>query len=126
MSNVAEKITDSELEVMQTLWEAPDALPITEIRQTLQQRKGWEATTVKTLVQRLCKKGAVGQEKRTVFYYRALISQQEYNDWATNDLVHRLYQGSAKSLVAALVQAKGLTQDDLNELRGMFKVEEDG
>jgi BlaI family penicillinase repressor len=124
MSNIAEKITDSELEVMQTLWEAPDALPITEIRQTLQQRKGWEATTIKTLVQRLCKKGAVGQEKRTVFYYRALISQQEYNDWATNDLVHKLYQGSAKSLVAALVQAKGLTQDDLNELRDMFQVED--
>jgi BlaI family penicillinase repressor len=124
MSNIAEKITDSELEVMQTLWEAPDALPITEIRQTLQQRKGWEATTIKTLVQRLCKKGAVGQEKRTVFYYRALISQQEYNDWATNDLVHKLYQGSAKSLVASLVQAKGLTQDDLNELRDMFQVED--
>jgi BlaI family penicillinase repressor len=124
MSNVAEKITDSELEVMQTLWEAPDALPITEIRQTLQQRKGWESTTIKTLVQRLCKKGAVGQEKRTVFYYRALISRQEYNDWATDDLVHKLYQGSAKSLVAALVQTKGLTQDDLDELRGMFKVEE--
>jgi BlaI family penicillinase repressor len=125
MTTIAEKITDSELEVMQTLWEAEDALPITEIRQTLQKRKGWESTTIKTLVQRLCKKGAVGQEKRTVFYYRALISQQEYNDWATEDLVHKLYRGSAKSLVAALVQTKGLTQDDLDELRDMFKVEEE-
>ena len=53
MENLSGKISDSELEVMRVLWEAGDALPVTEIRQTLQERKGWEATTVKTLVQRL-------------------------------------------------------------------------
>ena len=46
MNKSVEKITDSELEVMRVLWEAGDALPITEIRRSLQQRKGWEATTI--------------------------------------------------------------------------------
>ena len=121
MREFAEKITDSELEVMHVLWEAADALPIADIRRALQERRGWEATTTKTLVQRLCNKGAVAQEKRNVFYYRAVVSEKEYNDWATGDLIRRLYRGSAKDLVAALVHADELTAQDVEDLRTMFR-----
>ena len=124
MNILSEKISESELEVMRVLWEAEDALPVTEIRRTLHERKGWEATTVKTLVHRLVQKGAVSQEQRKVFYYRPLVSAQEYNDWAANDLVRRLFRGSAKELVATLVKSEGLSREDLSELRDLFKVEE--
>ena len=124
MNKSVEKISDSELEVMRVLWEAGDALPITEIRRSLQSSKGWEATTIKTLVRRLCAKGVLAQEKRNVFYYSPLVSEQEYNDWATGDLIRRLYRGSAKELVAALVRSDGLSKSDVDELRAMFKVEE--
>ena len=123
MNKSVEKISDSELEVMRVLWEAGDALPITEIRRSLQSSKGWEATTIKTLVQRLCAKGVLAQEKRNVFYYSPLVSEQECNDWATGDLIRRLYRGSAKELVAALVRSDGLSKSDVDELRAMFKVE---
>lgn len=120
MEEIFEKITDSELEVMKVLWAAEDALPITDIRQTLQRQQGWEATTVKTLVQRLCSKGAVLQEKRKTFFYRAAVTQEGYNAWAANRLIHKLYQGRASSLVAALVNAQGLSQDDIAELKDLF------
>ena len=123
MENLSEKISESELEVMRVLWEAGDALPITEIRQLLQERKGWEATTIKTLVQRLVAKGVLGQEKRKVFYYRPRVSEEEYNDWAVSGLVHRLFRGSAKALVATLVKSDGLSDTDIAELRELFKVE---
>ena len=61
MEKLAEKISDSELEVMRVLWEADAPLPISDIRVALQQRKGWEPTTTKTLVQRLCNKQALAQ-----------------------------------------------------------------
>lgn len=125
MNDLAEKITDSELEVMRTLWDAADALPIAEIRRTLQERQGWEATTIKTLVSRLCSKGVVAQERRNVFYYRALISEPEYNEWATGNLIRKLYQGSAKNLVAALLHSDELTTEDVDELRAMFRVEDE-
>ena len=123
METLSEKISDSELEVMRVLWEAGDALPITEIRQALSERKGWEATTVKTLVQRLVGKGVLEQEKRKVFYYRPLVSESEYIDWAVNGMVRRLFRGSAKALVATLVQSDGLSDADIAELRDYFKVE---
>ena len=124
MQNLSEKISDSELEVMRVLWEAGDALPITDIRQILHDRKGWEATTVKTLVQRLVGKGVLEQEKRKVFYYRPLVSESEYSDWAVSGMVQRLFRGSAKALVATLVKSDGLSEEDLAELRDFFKVED--
>ena len=122
--DLAPKISDSELEVMRVLWHAGDALPVTEIRETLQKSRGWEATTVKTLISRLVTKGVLRQEKRGVFYYSPLVSEAEYNDWATHDLISRVYHGSARDLVAALVRSDGLTQDDIDELRDLFKLED--
>lgn len=122
--DLAPKISDSELEVMRVLWRAGDALPVTEIREALQKSRGWEATTVKTLISRLVTKGVLHQEKRQVFYYSPLISEKEYNDWATHDLISRVYHGSARDLVAALVRSDGLTQADIDELRDLFKLED--
>ena len=122
--SLADKISDSELEVMKLLWRAEDALPVTEIREALQRSRGWEATTVKTLVSRLVSKGVIAQEKRNVFYYSPRITEQEYNAWATDNLIRRLYHGSAKDLVAALVHSEGLSRRDLEELLAMFHVED--
>lgn len=124
MEHPAGRITDSEYEVMKVLWEAGEPLPVTDIRRALQTRKGWEATTVKTLVSRLTEKGALIQEKRNVYYYHPAITEAEYNRWATGNLIHRLYRGSAKNLIAALVNSEGLTQSDIEELRDLFHVEE--
>ena len=122
--NLASKITDSELEVMKLLWRAKDALPVTVIREQLQESKGWEPATIKTLIARLVSKGAVRQEKRNVYYYSPIITEKEYSSWATKDLITRIYNGKASDLIASLVNSDGLSQDDIAELREMFKVEE--
>ena len=124
MQNLAERISGSELEVMKVLWEAEDALPLTDIRITLQERFAGSAPTVKTLLRRLCEKGAVAQEKRKVFYYSPRVTEEAYNTWAAKDLVNRLFKGSARNLVAAMVKSDGLTEEDIGELRRMFKAEE--
>lgn len=124
MKTLAEKISDSELEVMRLLWRSEEPLTTAAIRESLQKSIGWEATTIKTLIQRLYKKGIIAQEKKDVFYYRPLVSEKEYNEWAIGDLVQRLYGGKARNLVAALVDSKGLSKEDLDELRAMFRVEE--
>ena len=122
--NIASKITDSELEVMKLLWGAKDALPVTAIREQLQRSKGWEPATIKTLIARLVSKGVVRQEKRNVYYYSPVITEMEYRSWATKDLITRIYNGKASDLIASLVTSDGLSNDDLAELREMFKVEE--
>lgn len=119
MEELAGRISDSELEIMRILWDAEEPLPVSVLREMLAQRKGWEATTVKTLVQRLCSKGCIAQEKRKTFYYSPIVTRQEYESWATGNLIRKL--GGARNLMAALVQSDSLTQADVDELRSFFR-----
>ncbi|MEK8126559.1 BlaI/MecI/CopY family transcriptional regulator [Paenibacillus filicis] len=118
------KITDSELEVLRILWEAGRELPMAEIRASLERSSRWDSSTIKTLLRRLCEKGAVLAEKQDVFYYKPLVSEKEYNDYTTQSLIDRLYAGSAKSLVASLLGGNKLNDADLAELRMLLKEED--
>lgn len=122
MSKLVSKISDSEAEVMGVLWDEGKELPLSEIRKTLEESKKWESSTIKTLLRRLCEKGVVLATKKEVFYYKALVSEKEYNEYMTQNLIDRLYSGSAKNLVASLLGSKKLKDDDVEELRNMFKV----
>ena len=124
MEEIMEKITDSELEVLKALWPSDSALPLSVIRSSLQATMEWEAATIKTLLARLVSKRAVLQEKREVFYYSPLVTEEAYNAWAATRLINRLYKGKASNLVAALLHADGISRDDIEELRQMFSEED--
>ena len=121
MTRPVEKIADSELEILRVLWDAKRPMPVAEIRKTIRLRSGWEDSTVKTLLSRLLGKGVVMQEKRDVFYYSPSVSEKEYNDYSTEKLIDRLYNGSAKNLIASFLSSKKLSEDDIAELRTMFR-----
>lgn len=122
MSKLVSKITDSELEVMRVLWKADYELPIAEIRKALEETSMWETSTIKTLLRRLCEKGVVLATKKEVFYYKALVTQTEYNEYSTQSLIDRLYSGNVKNLIASLLGSKKLKESDIEELRTLFKV----
>ena len=117
MSEAKEKITDAELEIMQVLWKAQKPMTLTQIKAALPGRNG---DTAKTLLRRLCQKGAVAQEKREVYYYRPLVGQEELGCYRVRKLIDSLYAGSARAMTAALVRSEQLREDDLEELRQMF------
>ena len=62
-------------------------------------------------------------EKRAAFYYRPLLSREEYQRWSTSSLIRRVYRGSARDLVASLVGGDQLTGRDLEELRALLDQE---
>ena len=121
MTNPVEKISDSELLILRVLWDAKKPMPVADIRKAIRLRNGWEDSTVKTLLYRLLAKGVVTQEKRDVFYYSPDITEKEYNDYTTEKLIDRLYNGSAKNLIVSFLSSKKLSDDDIAELRSMFR-----
>lgn len=122
MNDKSAKITESEAEVMKALWAAEKPLPVSILTEELSKKCGWDSSTTRTLLRRLCKKSAVTAEKKEVFYYSPAVTEQEYNLANTQQLIDRLYAGSAKDLVAALLSQKQLGDEDIAELREMFKV----
>lgn len=121
MDQSIDSIQDAELEVMQVLWKANGPMSLSEIRQTLSEQKGWEDSTVKTLLRRLCDKGAAKVERRGV--YTAVVPEDAYQHRSNRKYLQRLFDGSAKKLVASLVSNGELTQEDLEELSELFNRE---
>lgn len=121
MEAAAARISDSEFEIMQVLWEAGRPLTIAEIRASVESRTNWMFSTIKTLLRRLCAKAVVAAEKRDVFYYSPRVGRDEYNAYTMNTLIDRLYAGSAKNLVASLIGKHNLSDDDLRELRALLE-----
>jgi len=118
MNALAGKIQDSELEVMRVLWQAGRAVPLIEIRCALAEKRGWEDSTVKTLLRRLQAKGAVRLEGRGM--YDAVVTQQEYDEWSTQAFLDKIFAGSAQKLMASLVSGGRLSGQDLAELAAML------
>jgi BlaI family penicillinase repressor len=122
MDTLAGRIQDSELEVMKTLWRAGEPEPLIEIRRELAERRGWDDSTVKTLLRRLESKGAVRLVRRGV--YEAVLTREEYSAWSTQAFINKIYSGSAKKLVASLVSEGKLSAEDIAELSAMFNGED--
>ncbi len=121
MDTLAGKIQDAELEIMRVLWTADEPAVLIDIRRELSARCGWEDSTIKTLLRRLCTKGIVKLERRGV--YSAIVTEAEYNQWSTRNYVGKLFEGSAKKLVASLLSNGQLSAEDIAELSAMFNKE---
>lgn len=122
MDTLAGRIQDSELEVMKTLWRAGEPEPLIQIRRELAESRGWDDSTVKTLLRRLESKGAVRLVRRGV--YEAVLTREEYSAWSTQAFINKIYSGSAKKLVASLVSEGKLSAGDIAELSAMFNGED--
>ena len=120
MWETEEKITGAELEIMRALWAADGPQTLGQVKAALSRRQGWSGDTTKTLLGRLCRKGAVAQEKREVYYYRPLVSEEAFSRYKTQSLIDQLYNGSARDMVAALVEHRQLAPEDVDEMRTMF------
>ena len=117
--NILPKISESELEVMRLLWEWGEPMTVTQIRTEMALRMDWEAATIKTLLSRLYKKGAgerTFSEKQKVFMYSPLVSKEDYGKESAGRLIGKIFDGSAKKLVASLIQSDRLTKEDIAEL----------
>lgn len=121
MSVRADKISDSEVEIMKVVWEQGRPVTYSHIRTILTQQRGWESPTVNTLVNRLVKKGILIQEKRDVYYYTPAIPEDEYTKAKTESFIQKVYGGNVRGLMSALLAYGDMTQEDLEELQTQWK-----
>lgn len=120
--SLAEKISNAELEVMRILWREKKPVSFTDIRVELQNTKGWEKSTINTLIRRLVDKEVINTEKRGVLHYTPNISEAEYIQAEELTMIDKLYDGNAKNFVAALCHRGKLSEADIDELKAFFKM----
>ena len=109
------KLFDSELKVMDVLWREGDSTA-KHIAVILGEEIGWNKNTTYTLIKRCIKKGAI-ERMEPNFMCHALIPKEEIQKAETDELINKVYDGSADKLFAALLGRKHLSADQIEKLK---------
>ena len=111
------KIADSEWRVMQVLWEhGPQTA--NDVVNALSGEVNWKPRTIKTLISRLVKKGAVKvTEEGYRYQYSAAVDESECIRFETKSFIHRVYQGTMSPALAAFLEDTDLSTQEINELQ---------
>jgi BlaI family transcriptional regulator, penicillinase repressor len=120
------RISDAESRVMAVLWEH-GARTSEEVAAALAATEDWQEATVKTLLNRLLKKGAIDATSEGRRYrYRALLQQDSWKLSESRGLLDRLFEGRVAPLVAHFSQHAALSKADIDELRELIERFDDG
>lgn len=109
------KLFDSEIKVMDVLWREGDSTA-KHISEILSAEVGWNKNTTYTLIKRCIEKGAIGRSEPN-FMCRALIPKEKVQEAETNELINKVYDGSADKLFAALLGRKKLSPKQIEQLK---------
>jgi BlaI family penicillinase repressor len=114
-------ISDAESRVMEVLWRAARPTSCEEVVTALSQRQDWQEATVKTLLGRLMKKGAIkaAQDGRR-YLYSPLLTRERWLSFESQRLLKRLFGGRLAPLVAHFGQHHRLTKQDIAELKSLI------
>lgn len=121
MKNKIKRLPDSELEVMQALWECTPPVARKDIEEILFKSHPMAMTTLLTLLTRLNEKGFITIEKNgRRSYYTPCITQEEYLANQSRSFIEKLCGGKMSVFANALCDS-GLTKEDIAELRTLLE-----
>ncbi len=121
-AKAAPRLTDAEWEVMRVLWRAARPLAATEAAAALEGSTGWGAATVKTLLNRLLKKGALHFEKEGKAYlYLPAFAEGAFQAAAADTFLERVFDGSLSPLLAHFAATRRLSRTELEELEQLLR-----
>lgn len=113
-----QRISDSEMEVMQVIWSHRDGLTSGEILKELNKEKNWKPTTIFTFLARLVEKGILKAEKHgRSNKYIPLMSETEYMCYEAKSFLNSTYKGSIKSFITTLYEGNGISNEEIRELK---------
>ena len=118
-----DSLPDSELEVMQIIWQCEPPVSRSAIEETLNKQKNLAPSTILTFLSRLCDRGFLRAERRgRMNLYTPLVSHKEYLAQESRRLLDRLYGGSLSAFAVSLCDS-GITREELQALRAILNEE---
>lgn len=114
-----QKISDSELEIMEAIWSLSPPVSSAQIAQGLSDKQ-WKPTTILTFLSRLCDKGMLRAQKQgKANLWSPVVSKEDYVKLETESFLNQIHGGSVRSFLASLAD-DSLDEKDINELKEWF------
>jgi len=115
------ELFETEWAILNVVWELePCAAPT--VQEALEKEKGWAYTTVKTIMDRMVKKGLLEAEKiRNLYLYRAAVTQSQARRGEIARTVKRAFDGTFAPMMQFLIENEELSQDEYEHLERLIK-----
>ena len=124
MKNIP-KISDAELAVMKVLWEQ-SPLTANGVIDILGAETDWNHRTIRTLLARLVKKGALATEQQGREYlFSPLVTQEQVFQAERQTFLQRLYNGSVLPMLTAFLEEEDLSEQEIGKLKEILNRREE-
>lgn len=111
------RISEAEWVVMKAVWRE-NPITANRIVEVLSGSTQWSPKTIKTLLNRLVNKGAVGYEiKGREYDYFPLIEERVFVKEESRSFLKRVFGGALKPMFATLVESEDLSKEDIEDLK---------
>jgi predicted transcriptional regulator len=115
-----QKPTEAELEILTILWQHETAT-VREVHEIINERRPTAYTTVLKTLQIMTEKSLVEREtEQKAHIYRAKIEQAATERNFAEDLLDRVFGGSAAQLVMRVLETKPASDKELAQIRQML------
>ncbi|QEH39251.1 Penicillinase repressor (plasmid) [Aquisphaera giovannonii] len=113
--------TDAELEVLRVLWGSGPA-GLGQVHASIQQTRPVALTTIATTLKTMLEKGLVGREDGPKGYlWKAVATRESTATGLVGKIVQHVFDGSARRLVAHLIEEGALDDRDRDEIRALLE-----
>ena len=117
-------ISESEWEVMNAVWHK-SPIAASEIVEQLSGKNEWHSRTIRTLLDRLVKKGALTTEEDGKRYlYRPAVTREECVQQESRSFIERVFGGEPASMLINLVKTTKLSPDEIKQLKKILSDKE--
>ncbi len=112
--------TEVEIQILRILWELGPS-PVREIHKRLEAAKGTNYSTTVKMLSVMLQKGLVKRdEDAQPHIYRPAASRARTGKKMLDDLIERVYEGSAMSLVLQALSSTRASKKELDEVRRLL------
>jgi predicted transcriptional regulator len=119
--NAAVSISEAESVVLDVLWRT-NPVATEAVVAALADQQQWQEATIKTLLNRLLKKGAIRARKDGRRYlYSPVLTREQWLSQESSGFLDRMFGGRVAPLVAHFSRQKHLSKKDIAELKRLLQ-----
>jgi BlaI family penicillinase repressor len=120
------ELTEAEWAIIQMVWEH-EPVPAPTVQELLEEQRGWSYSTVKTLMDRMVKKGLLTTERlRNIMLYTSVITRKEAQNKEILKTLKRAFEGALTPMMQFLLDSDHISHGELDELEAMIKARKSG
>ena len=115
------ELFESEWTILQKVWDLePCAAPT--VQEALRTEKDWAYTTVKTMMDRMVKKGLLKTEKiRNLYLYSSAVTQSQARKSEIARTLKRAFDGTFTPMMQFLIENDQLSEEEHRQLEHLVK-----